>query len=146
MQKGTVLAIAQSHGALAGLAVGTRLVVLASDPMAKVDIPLYCRQHGHDCTDPTHHVHDAGAYVQAVVQPVQALKIIPALRVDRVSGSFTDGLTQATSPVHDYGTITQPKISVAYAVRPDTSVYANWGRTFQILTGSRAPAYITSAT
>lgn len=35
---------------LAGLAVGTRLVVLASDPMAKVDIPLYCRQHSHDCT------------------------------------------------------------------------------------------------
>ena len=76
-----------------------------------------------------------GAYVQAVVQPVQALKIIPALRVDRVSGRFTDGLTHITSPVHDYGTITQPKISVAYAVRPDTSVYANWGRTFQIGTG-----------
>lgn len=35
---------------LAGLAPGTRLVVLASDPMAKVDIPLYCRQHGHACT------------------------------------------------------------------------------------------------
>lgn len=35
---------------LAGLGVGARLVVLASDPMAKVDIPLYCRQHGHDCT------------------------------------------------------------------------------------------------
>ena len=30
------------------------------------------------------------AYVQAVVQPVQALTIIPALRVDRVSGNFTD--------------------------------------------------------
>lgn len=35
---------------LAGLALGARLVVLASDPMAKVDIPLYCRQHGYDCT------------------------------------------------------------------------------------------------
>jgi len=31
------------------VAVGTPLVVLATDPMAKVDIPLYCRQHGHDC-------------------------------------------------------------------------------------------------
>ena len=29
---------------------GTMLVVLATDPMAKVDIPLYCRQHGHACT------------------------------------------------------------------------------------------------
>lgn len=35
---------------LAALPSGTTLVVLATDPMAKVDIPLYCRQHGHDCT------------------------------------------------------------------------------------------------
>jgi tRNA 2-thiouridine synthesizing protein A len=28
---------------------GTVLVVLATDPMAKIDIPLYCRQHGHAC-------------------------------------------------------------------------------------------------
>ncbi len=34
---------------LAQLAPGARLVVLATDPMAKVDIPLYCRQNGHDC-------------------------------------------------------------------------------------------------
>jgi len=29
---------------------GTVLVVLATDPMARIDIPLYCRQHGHDCS------------------------------------------------------------------------------------------------
>jgi len=29
---------------------GEALIVLATDPMAKIDIPLYCRQHGHDCT------------------------------------------------------------------------------------------------
>lgn len=34
---------------LAGLLPGARLVVLATDPMAKVDIPLFCRQNGHDC-------------------------------------------------------------------------------------------------
>ena len=34
---------------LAALPPGARLMVLATDPMAKVDIPLYCRQHGHDC-------------------------------------------------------------------------------------------------
>lgn len=33
---------------LAALPDGARLVVLATDPMAKVDIPLYCRQQGHD--------------------------------------------------------------------------------------------------
>ncbi len=29
---------------------GTQLVVLATDPIAKVDIPLFCIQHGHSCT------------------------------------------------------------------------------------------------
>jgi len=35
---------------LAQLAPGATLTVLATDPMAKVDIPLYCRQHAHSCT------------------------------------------------------------------------------------------------
>lgn len=35
---------------LATLSTGATLVVLATDPMAKVDIPLHCRQHGHACT------------------------------------------------------------------------------------------------
>jgi len=34
---------------LARLPPGTPLVVLATDPMARVDIPLYCRQNGHRC-------------------------------------------------------------------------------------------------
>src|SRR5690242_21434052 len=32
---------------LAALPSGVVLVVLATDEMARVDIPLYCRQHGH---------------------------------------------------------------------------------------------------
>jgi tRNA 2-thiouridine synthesizing protein A len=35
---------------LASLKPGARLLVLASDPMAKLDIPLYCRQRGHAYT------------------------------------------------------------------------------------------------
>jgi tRNA 2-thiouridine synthesizing protein A len=35
---------------LAALSDGDMLVVLATDPVAKIDIPLYCRQHGHACT------------------------------------------------------------------------------------------------
>jgi tRNA 2-thiouridine synthesizing protein A len=35
---------------LSQLAPGTTLIVLATDPMAKIDIPLYCRQKGHECT------------------------------------------------------------------------------------------------
>lgn len=34
---------------LAGLPPGVRLVVRATDPMARIDIPLHCRQHGHEC-------------------------------------------------------------------------------------------------
>lgn len=76
-----------------------------------------------------------GAYVQAVIRPVEALKIAPAWRVDKVSGRFADGLTGSTAPAHDYGLIQQPKISVAYALAPQASAYVNWGRTFQIGTG-----------
>ena len=31
------------------LSPGATLIVLATDPMARIDIPLYCRQHGHAC-------------------------------------------------------------------------------------------------
>jgi len=31
------------------LVSGATLTVLASDPMARIDIPLYCRQRGHAC-------------------------------------------------------------------------------------------------
>lgn len=33
---------------LEALPPGTSFVVLATDPMARIDIPLYCRQNGHD--------------------------------------------------------------------------------------------------
>jgi len=29
---------------------GEMLIVLATDPIARIDVPLYCTQHGHDCT------------------------------------------------------------------------------------------------
>jgi tRNA 2-thiouridine synthesizing protein A len=28
---------------------GTHIVVLATDPIAKIDIPLFCTQNGHTC-------------------------------------------------------------------------------------------------
>lgn len=34
---------------LVALPPGATLTVLATDPMAKIDIPLHCRQNGHDC-------------------------------------------------------------------------------------------------
>ncbi|WDR04303.1 sulfurtransferase TusA family protein [Devosia algicola] len=32
---------------LTELAPGQTLTIIATDPMAKIDIPLFCRQHGH---------------------------------------------------------------------------------------------------
>jgi len=34
---------------LAQLPAGAALIVLATDPIAKIDIPLYCTQNGHAC-------------------------------------------------------------------------------------------------
>lgn len=31
------------------MAPGEPLTVLATDPVARIDIPLYCRQNGHAC-------------------------------------------------------------------------------------------------
>lgn len=84
-----------------------------------------------------------GAYVQAVIQPTEQLKIIPAYRLDRFSGE-TELPGGIKADLQDYGWIRQPKLSVVYSLTPDLNVYANWGRTFQILTGSREPAYLTA--
>lgn len=35
---------------LEALVAGAQLIVLATDPMARIDIPLYCRQRAHTCT------------------------------------------------------------------------------------------------
>lgn len=86
-------------------------------------------------------LHTQGAYVQAVIRPIEALRIIPALRIDDVDGHFIDRLAGTRAPVHDYGLIKQPKISIAYTLSQQASVYANWGRTFQI--GSGIDAYRT---
>lgn len=43
------LPVLRTEKRLASLPTGAKLLVLATDPMAKVDIPLYCRQHGHAC-------------------------------------------------------------------------------------------------
>lgn len=41
------LPVLKAEKQLAILPPAASLVLLATDPMAKVDIPLYCQQHGH---------------------------------------------------------------------------------------------------
>ena len=42
------LPVLKTRKALRGLAPGARLLVEASDPLAAVDIPHFCREDGHD--------------------------------------------------------------------------------------------------
>ncbi|WP_338509613.1 TonB-dependent receptor [Pseudomonas trivialis] len=79
-----------------------------------------------------------GAYVQAEIQPFESLKIIPAYRVDRIQGDFTNEMTGTDYAINNYGLIKQPKLSVVYSPWDVASVYANWGRTFQVGTGAAA--------
>lgn len=43
------LPVLKTEKRLAELAPGATLIVLATDPMAKIDIPLFCTQNGHAC-------------------------------------------------------------------------------------------------
>ncbi|WP_296246456.1 TonB-dependent receptor [uncultured Stenotrophomonas sp.] len=92
--------------------------------------------------DDRHTFDNWGAYVQAIYQPTDALKIVPAYRVDRFDGN-TRLPGGVTGKLQRYGTIGQPKLSLVYELGAQANVYANWGRTFQVLTGSTAPAYLT---
>lgn len=79
-----------------------------------------------------------GAYVQAEIKPFESLTIIPAYRVDTIQGHFTNEMTGIDYAINDYGLIKQPKLSVVYSPWEVASVYANWGRTFQVGTGAAA--------
>ena len=90
-----------------------------------------------ECWDYT--VENRGAYVQAVYRPSENLKLVPAWRVDHFKGSSyghkNNTATYVTNEMTDFGWINQPKVSVVYNFNSLNSVYANWGKTFQLLTG-----------
>jgi iron complex outermembrane receptor protein len=79
-----------------------------------------------------------GAYAQAIIEPTKWLKITPAWRFESVSGHFANRLAGTTAPINDYGTISQPKISVAATPLDGVTLYGNWGKSFQIGVGSGA--------
>ncbi|MCC6916170.1 MAG: TonB-dependent receptor [Nitrosomonas sp.] len=94
--------------------------------------------------DDSYTFNNFGAYVQAIIKPTESWKIIPAFRTDNFKGHTTLNTTGLnTYPLQDYGWINQPKLSVVYSPSQAFSIYGNWGRTFQIVTGSRNPAYLT---
>lgn len=79
-----------------------------------------------------------GVFAQAIVEPAPWLRITPAWRVDWVEGDFENRLAATTAPINDYGAIQQPKLSVAWLPNDAVTLYANWGKTFQIGVGSGA--------
>ncbi|MGG7603390.1 TonB-dependent receptor [Massilia sp. BKSP1R2A-1] len=93
--------------------------------------------------DERYSFNNVGAYLQAIVRLGDKLKLVPGLRVDRFSGENLFRATGRRAALQDYGTIRQPKLSMVYTPIENLNVYANWGRTFQVLTGAGAPAYLT---
>ena len=43
------LPVLRTEKRLAQLKSGAVIIVLATDPIAKIDIPLFCTQQGHEC-------------------------------------------------------------------------------------------------
>lgn len=77
-----------------------------------------------------------GGFAQVVIKSGPALTITPAWRIDRITGQYTNRLNGQSYAANDYGAISQPKLSAVYALSPADSLYANWGRSFQIGVGT----------
>ncbi|WP_022979725.1 TonB-dependent receptor [Ideonella sp. B508-1] len=77
-----------------------------------------------------------GGFLQALWQPTPAWRIVPAWRIDSVGGHFENRLTGTEADINHYGLIHQPKLSTVWTLVPGHSLYANWGRTFQIGVGA----------
>jgi len=81
-----------------------------------------------------------GVYGQLIIEPAPWLRITPAWRVDRVGGRFRNRLASSVAPINAYGTISQPKLSVALVPADGVTLYANYGKSFQI--GLASGAYL----
>ena len=89
-----------------------------------------------------------GGFLQAVLKPHPRWTVTPAYRVDKVTGEGvisydTTASFIGTWPINHYGLIKQPKLSSSWTLTDTSTVYGNWGRTFQVGTGRAA--YQTSA-
>jgi iron complex outermembrane receptor protein len=71
----------------------------------------------------------SGVYLQAVIEPTSWLRVTPAWRFDWVDGDFTNVLSGTSSPANDYGTISQPKLSVA--LLPTNFLHMFFGRSLR---------------
>lgn len=77
-----------------------------------------------------------GAFAQARIKPTSQLTLTPALRVDRISGDYTNLLTGVRYDMNDYGIVPQPKFSAVYVYSDPLTFYGNVGRSFQVGVGT----------
>ena len=77
-----------------------------------------------------------GLWAQVVIEPVSGWRLVPGVRLDRLGGSFHNRLAGSSAPINDYGDIVQPKLSAVWSPSAGQSVYANWGRSFQVGSGA----------
>lgn len=89
-----------------------------------------------------------GSYIQVDGRPTDKLRLTAALRVDKFDGDFKQSQTFKSNgtqrepalkkSLSDYGNIIQPKISAVYSINDQYNLYGNWGRTFQIVSGTKS--------
>lgn len=79
-----------------------------------------------------------GAYISADLRPTKLFRVTAAIRADSLDGEMLNRVNSARTPIIDYGTIWQPKLSAALQLLPAAQLYASYGRAFQIGAGSAA--------
>jgi iron complex outermembrane receptor protein len=84
---------------------------------------------------------NTGGFVSADLRPTPWLRVVGAVRADAFDGEFINRANNARTPILDYGTIWQPKLSVSVQPTKAAQLYASYGRSFQI--GAGAGAYGT---
>jgi iron complex outermembrane recepter protein len=76
--------------------------------------------------------HNLGSYLQADGRMTDWLRIHAGLRLDRLDGSLENRLADVKTDMIDFGNIWQPKVGLVLTPVRAYSLYANWGRSFQV--------------
>jgi iron complex outermembrane receptor protein len=81
-----------------------------------------------------------GSYLQVENQTTDKLHWNAGIRVNRYSGDFINLVNNQQRDINDYGTLTQPVAGITYQAISSLSIFANWGKTYQIGNGISAYA------
>lgn len=81
-----------------------------------------------------------GSYVQIENQLTEKLQWNAGVRVNRYSGDFTNLINNQQLDINDYGSLTQPAAGLSYQATTNLSLFANWGKTYQVGNGISAYA------